>query len=57
MGGTQCMRFVSAEIGLEAFGHNIENRTLVATLEERAAELSNLTRIDDEAETIRQQSL
>jgi 2-octaprenyl-6-methoxyphenol hydroxylase len=46
------VRFVSSEIGLDAFGQNIENRTLVAALEERAAELSNLTRIDDEAETI-----
>ncbi len=46
------VRFVSAEIGLDAFGYNIENRTLVAALEERAAELSNLTRLDDEAETV-----
>jgi 2-octaprenyl-6-methoxyphenol hydroxylase len=46
------VRFVSAEIGLEAFGYNIENRTLVAALEDRAAEISNLTRIDDEAEIV-----
>ena len=40
------------EIGLDAFGYNIENRTLVAALEERAAEISILSRFDDEAETI-----
>jgi 2-octaprenyl-6-methoxyphenol hydroxylase len=31
--------FDAAEIGLEAFGYNIENRHLLAALEERAAEL------------------
>jgi len=31
--------FDAAEIGLEAFGHNIENRHLLAALEERAADL------------------
>jgi 2-octaprenyl-6-methoxyphenol hydroxylase len=31
--------FDAAEIGLEAFGHNIENRHLLAALEVRAAEL------------------
>src|ERR1700730_10868282 len=31
--------FTSAEIGLDAFGHNIENRHLVAALEARAASL------------------
>ena len=46
------VRFVSEEIGLEQFGYNVENRTLVAALEARAAELANLTRIDDEATTI-----
>jgi 2-octaprenyl-6-methoxyphenol hydroxylase len=46
------VRFACAEIGLEAFGQNIENRTLVAALEVRAAELSNVTRLDDEAETV-----
>jgi 2-octaprenyl-6-methoxyphenol hydroxylase len=46
------VRFTSDEIGLDAFGYNIENRTLVAALEERAAEISILSRIDDEAETI-----
>jgi 2-octaprenyl-6-methoxyphenol hydroxylase len=46
------VRFSSAEIGLDAFGYNIENRQLMKALEERAAELSGLTRIDDEAETV-----
>ncbi len=46
------VRFSCDEIGLDAFGYNIENRLLVAALEERAAELSELTRLDDEAETI-----
>ena len=31
------VRFEAAEIGLEAFGHNIENRHLVAALDRRAA--------------------
>jgi 2-octaprenyl-6-methoxyphenol hydroxylase len=46
------VRFSSDEIGLDAFGYNIENTALIAALEQRAAELSNLTRIDDEADTI-----
>src|SRR5262249_26131465 len=40
------------EIGLEAFGYNIENRELIACLEARAAELANLVRLDDEAESV-----
>ena len=36
--------FAAAEIGLEAFGHNIENRHLIAALQRRAAEL-NIRRI------------
>src|SRR3954462_2129706 len=43
------VRFSSEEIGLEQFGYNIDNRSLMVALEERAAELSNLTRFDDEA--------
>jgi 2-octaprenyl-6-methoxyphenol hydroxylase len=52
--------FAAAEIGLEAFGHNIENQYLLAALEARAAELK-LTRIaapalavssDDEGVTV-----
>jgi 2-octaprenyl-6-methoxyphenol hydroxylase len=46
------VRFTSDEIGLEQFGYNIDNRSLMVALEERAAELSNLTRFDDEAATI-----
>ena len=46
------MRFSADEIGLEAFGYNIENRVLVAALEARAAEIANLTRLDEEAETV-----
>jgi len=46
------VRFSSDEIGLEQFGYNIDNRSLMVALEERAAELSNLARFDDEAATI-----
>ncbi len=42
------VKFDAAEIGLEAFGHNIENSHLVAALERRAAALPNLRRIEDE---------
>src|SRR6266849_8441708 len=41
--------FAASEIGLEAFGHNVENRFLVAALEARARELAALRRIEDEA--------
>src|SRR4051812_25567931 len=37
--------FDASEIGLEAFGHNIENRHLIAALERRAGELALLHRI------------
>jgi 2-octaprenyl-6-methoxyphenol hydroxylase len=46
------VKFSSQEIGIDAFGYNIENRVLMAALEERAAELANLARFDDEAESI-----
>ena len=46
------VRFSAEEIGLEAFGYNIDNRTLMAALEARAAEFPDLARIDDEAATI-----
>jgi 2-octaprenyl-6-methoxyphenol hydroxylase len=46
------VRFSSEEIGLDAFGYNIENRVLMAALEARAAELANLVRFDDEADSI-----
>jgi 2-octaprenyl-6-methoxyphenol hydroxylase len=43
------VRFSCEEIGLDQFGYNIDNRSLVAALEARAAELPNLTRVDDDA--------
>jgi 2-octaprenyl-6-methoxyphenol hydroxylase len=46
------VRFSCREIGLDAFGYNIDNRSLMLALEERAAELPNLVRLDDEAESI-----
>jgi 2-octaprenyl-6-methoxyphenol hydroxylase len=46
------VRFSSDEIGLDAFGYNLENRTLMAAMEARAAEASNITRIDGEAEHV-----
>jgi 2-octaprenyl-6-methoxyphenol hydroxylase len=42
------VKFEAQEIGLEAFGHNIENRHLVAALERRARELSSLRIVEDE---------
>src|SRR5205085_12340308 len=41
--------FAASEIGLDAFGYNVENRFLVAALEARARELAALRRIEDEA--------
>jgi 2-octaprenyl-6-methoxyphenol hydroxylase len=46
------VRFSAGEIGLDEFGYNIENRLLIAALEQRAAELASLTRFDDEADTV-----
>ncbi|MBS0528970.1 MAG: UbiH/UbiF family hydroxylase [Proteobacteria bacterium] len=46
------VRFSADEIGLEAFGYNIENRALMAAMESRSAEMANLTRIDDEADHV-----
>jgi 2-octaprenyl-6-methoxyphenol hydroxylase len=43
------VHFDAAEIGLEAFGWNIENRHLVAALAGRAAEIPELVRLDSEA--------
>ena len=45
------VRFSSHEIGRDQFGFNLDNRTLMAALEQRAAELSGLMRFDDEADT------
>jgi 2-octaprenyl-6-methoxyphenol hydroxylase len=46
------VKFTSQEIGLDAFGYNIANRELMVALEARADELSNLARIDDDADSI-----
>src|SRR5579872_3902005 len=46
------VRFCCDEIGLDAFGYNIENRALVSALEHRAANLAGLTQFDDEAAAI-----
>jgi 2-octaprenyl-6-methoxyphenol hydroxylase len=46
------VRFAASEIGLEAFGHNIENRHLLAALDARASALPSLTRIEDEARAV-----
>ena len=42
------VKFDAGEIGLEAFGYNIENRHLVAALEQHAGALPNLRLIDDQ---------
>src|SRR5690242_10305385 len=44
--------FDAREIGLDAFGYNIENRHLVAALNARARELPTLTLIEDDADDI-----
>ncbi len=44
--------FAASEIGLDAFGYNIENRHLLAALSARAKELPALTRIEDEARAV-----
>jgi 2-octaprenyl-6-methoxyphenol hydroxylase len=46
------VKFTSGEIGMETFGYNIENRLLMVAMEARAAELPNLIRIDDEAQSV-----
>lgn len=46
------VRFASTEIGMDAFGYNIENRNLMVALEAAAAEIGNLDRFDDEAESV-----
>jgi 2-octaprenyl-6-methoxyphenol hydroxylase len=43
------VRFTADEIGLDAFGQNIENRHLVAALDGRAAAVESLIRIESEA--------
>jgi 2-octaprenyl-6-methoxyphenol hydroxylase len=46
------VRFSCHEIALDAFGYNIDNRSLMLALEERAAEFPDLVRFDDEAESV-----
>ncbi|WP_316196193.1 MULTISPECIES: UbiH/UbiF family hydroxylase [unclassified Bradyrhizobium] len=46
------VRFVADEIGLDVFGYNVANSVLVEALEQRAAELPSLVRIDQEAERV-----
>src|SRR4029079_634665 len=46
------VRFAASEIGVEAFGHNIENRHLLAALDARAQILPSLTRIEDDARSV-----
>jgi 2-octaprenyl-6-methoxyphenol hydroxylase len=44
--------FAASEIGLEAFGYNIENRRVVAALDARARELPALGLIERDAEAV-----
>lgn len=46
------VKFSSAELGMDAFGHNIANRDLMDALESRASELSNLLRVDGDAASV-----
>jgi 2-octaprenyl-6-methoxyphenol hydroxylase len=46
------VKFESGEIGLDAFGWNIENRHLVAALNERAHELPALAMIDARVDSV-----
>src|ERR1700681_3645827 len=46
------VHFAASEIGLDAFGHNIENRFLLAALDARARALTSLTLIEDAAQAV-----
>jgi len=46
------VRFDAGEIGREMFGYNIDNRTLVESLEQHAAACPGLTRIAEDAESV-----
>src|SRR6202158_522485 len=46
------VKFEAGEIGLEAFGWNIENRHLVGALEQRARALPKLRMVEDEVSAI-----
>jgi len=43
------VRFSCHEIALDAFGYNVDNRSLMLALEARAAEVVHLVRFEDEA--------
>jgi len=47
------VRFEASEIGLDAFGYNIENRHLIDAMEERARNLSGLQIVDGEVLAIK----
>src|SRR5690349_11651968 len=44
--------FEASEIGLDAFGHNIENRHLLAALAERAKQFPSLLHLEDDATAV-----
>jgi 2-octaprenyl-6-methoxyphenol hydroxylase len=46
------VKFAADEIDLDAFGYNIENRSLVAALEQRARALPSLCMIEDEVSSV-----
>jgi 2-octaprenyl-6-methoxyphenol hydroxylase len=46
------VRFDASEIGLDAFGHNIENRYLLAALDARARALPALLPLEEDAESV-----
>ena len=46
------VKFDATEIGLEAFGWNIENQRLLAALNARAREIPDLVRIDEQAAAV-----
>lgn len=46
------VKFTANEIGLDAFGHNIENRHLIEALTKRAHNLSTLSIVEDEVAAV-----
>jgi 2-octaprenyl-6-methoxyphenol hydroxylase len=46
------VHFAASEIGLDAFGYNIENRFLLAALDARARTLTSLAFVDDGAQAV-----
>src|SRR4051812_18971410 len=46
------VRFEAAEIGMEAFGYNIENQHLLAALQQRAQSFGNLNLINEAADRV-----